>query len=548
MRCAIYIRRSTEEHQAESLETQLASARAFVVEMGWTEAAVFSDDGISRGEFKKRSGVIALVNAAARHELDHVVTRDETRLGGDMIRTTVLLQEITDHGVGIWYYATKKQVRLTDASSRFFEMARNYASELEREKVSERTRENLESKARRGLVAGGVVYGYRNERTPAGVRRLPHPEEAPILVEIFERRARGESYRTIVRWLNEEGVPPPRSGPHGWGMSCIIAILRRSLYVGIVEWGRVHKVFRHGTKVRVERPDREIVRVEIPELQLVSRETWERVQAKSPTRGKQVHRGAEPRYLLTGFSRCAECGGPIFAERQKRSYANVPSYLCGYHRDRGTPICPNALRRPVIDVDRALLAWFRAEVLTENVLDAVLVRVRERVEAAANPITGELARLETATARLRAELARLVHAIGLGRGAVEVLVEEVQRKETELARLDQRRKLLAQQGNVRALAGRQAEQRARARLANLGELLGANVPAGRKVLQALLVGPLRWRATRTTEGARYEITGEATIGRLVLLENTDRDDRRGVQEASPAGLELFPTLPIAVNG
>jgi len=549
MRCAIYIRRSTEEHQAESLDTQLAGARAFLAEKGWTEVAVFSDDGRSRGEFRKRDGVIALVNAAARHAFDHVVTRDETRLGGDMIRTTVLLQEISDHGVGIWYYASKKQVRLTDASSRFFEMARNYASELEREKIAERTRENLEQKAKRGLVAGGCVFGYRNERTPMGVRRVPHPEEAPLVLEMFQRRARGEGQRTITRWLNEARIPPPRTGRHGWSSACVEAILRRPLYVGIVEWGKVHKTFRHGTKVRIAQQERPIVRVEVPELAIVPRELWDHVQKHYVRRGKpQEHKGAPARYLLSGFSRCSECGGPIHVARTKRGYVNVPAYFCSYHRDRGPTVCGNTLRRPVVDVDSALIEWLRSHLLTEDMLAEVFAGVRERLAAATNPITSEIARVDAAIRRLQAEIRRFVHAIGLGQGAVEALVSEVQSREAEIAKLQARRQALASSTNLRALTEEQLEARCRERLANLHELLGAHIPKARQLVQTLLVGPLVFRPIMTPFGARYEITGEATIGRLALTDSSDRD-ARGVQEASPASLLLFfPTLPCAVNG
>lgn len=40
-----------------------------------------------------------------------------------------------------------------------------YLAAHEREMASHRTRSALEHKARKGLVVGGSVYGYRNERT-----------------------------------------------------------------------------------------------------------------------------------------------------------------------------------------------------------------------------------------------------------------------------------------------------------------------------------------------------------------------------------------------
>lgn len=101
MRAAIYARRSTEDHQAESLDTQLDNARRFLAERGWSEVATFVDDGISRAEFRRRTGLLALLNQAGARAFDLVVTRDESRLGGDMLRTGLVLQDLADHGVRI---------------------------------------------------------------------------------------------------------------------------------------------------------------------------------------------------------------------------------------------------------------------------------------------------------------------------------------------------------------------------------------------------------------------------------------------------------------
>jgi DNA invertase Pin-like site-specific DNA recombinase len=58
-RAALYLRRSTEEHQAASLDVQEGEARRFLEKLGpHTLAAehVFIDSGVSRAEFAKRPG------------------------------------------------------------------------------------------------------------------------------------------------------------------------------------------------------------------------------------------------------------------------------------------------------------------------------------------------------------------------------------------------------------------------------------------------------------------------------------------------------------
>ncbi|HSN99294.1 MAG TPA: hypothetical protein VLS89_13455, partial [Candidatus Nanopelagicales bacterium] len=69
----------------------------------------------SRAEFKKRPGLLALLNAAEARAFDVVVTRDETRLGGDTYRTGIVIQDLLDHGARLFYYFTGEEVRLDGA-------------------------------------------------------------------------------------------------------------------------------------------------------------------------------------------------------------------------------------------------------------------------------------------------------------------------------------------------------------------------------------------------------------------------------------------------
>jgi len=132
MRAAIYARRSTEEHQIASLKVQVGEARRYIAARGWTldPDHVFIDDAISRAEFKKRPGLLALLNGAGTRAFDVVVARDESRIGGDTYRTGIVIQDLLDHGVRLFYYFTNEEVRLDGAIEKFLVAARAFASEL----------------------------------------------------------------------------------------------------------------------------------------------------------------------------------------------------------------------------------------------------------------------------------------------------------------------------------------------------------------------------------------------------------------------------------
>ena len=98
LRCALYARRSTDEHQAASLDVQVEEAKRFIQSKGWLlePEHVYLEDAVSRAEFKKRPAMLAMLNAASAKQVDVVVTRDETRIGGDMIRTGLVVQDLLD--------------------------------------------------------------------------------------------------------------------------------------------------------------------------------------------------------------------------------------------------------------------------------------------------------------------------------------------------------------------------------------------------------------------------------------------------------------------
>lgn len=68
----------------------------------------------------------------------------------------------------------------------------------------------LEKQKRGEFIGAFAAYGYlRNPEDPHKI--IVDPETAPIVREIFRRRADGEEVRAIMRWLNTENIPSPCS-------------------------------------------------------------------------------------------------------------------------------------------------------------------------------------------------------------------------------------------------------------------------------------------------------------------------------------------------
>ena len=532
MRAAIYARRSTEEHQAESLNVQVAEARRFAAERQWTvdDAHVYIDDGVSRAEFKHRPGLIRLLNAAKDGVFDVLIVRDETRLGGDVHRTGLVIQDITEAGVRIFHHFTGEEVRAESATDKIIIAVRGMAAELEREKVAGRTLEHLAIKARRGLNVGGRVYGYDNVPVMDGERRKEvayaiNEKQAEIVRLIFGMYAQGNGYKIIAKHLNARGVPSPRAGKRGtgtWSPPAIGSILQHERYRGMLVWGVRSKAYRGGTRVRTKRANADVVRVESPELRIVSEELWvaarERATKMKKMTGRRGPAGPTPRYLLSSHSKCGVCNASIQVANQKQGKENIKVYVCGFHRQRGHAACSNNYRRPVEAVDDAVVAWIEDNVLREEIVVGVMAEIRRRIVARATTGTSELAEVEGNEKKLRAELARLVTALASGAESTTI-TEAIHERETRLAAFQARKQFLSTAPSAFNLEARRLEKEARARLADMRAVLRRNPDEARKVVGSLLDGPLVFTPVDVNGARRFEIRGQMAVGELFRTES-----------------------------
>ncbi|HUN74376.1 MAG TPA: recombinase family protein [Steroidobacteraceae bacterium] len=156
-----------------------------------------------------------------------------------------------------------------------------------RKMTAKKTHTALESRAKTGRPTGGRCFGYtsKNELVES---------EAPIVTEIFERRANGESLRAIARDLNARRVPTPRG--RLWYVSALHELTRNERYLGRLVWNRTmwRKDPDTGKRQCVERPRSEWITHTDESLRLVSDATWERVRARDAlTTG---HHNARPKY------------------------------------------------------------------------------------------------------------------------------------------------------------------------------------------------------------------------------------------------------------
>jgi site-specific DNA recombinase len=531
---AAYARRSTEQHVAEdarSVSRQLELGRDFAAERGWTIVAEYADDGISGALGTKLTDRARMLAAAADEKFSVLIVRDLDRLSRNDEELPSLIYTLRDAGVEVWCYADRKSVDTRTALTRGMLSMRATFAAAEREAAQSRTREAMRSKAQRGHVAGGVVYGYRNVRAGDHVERAIHTDQATIIRRIFSESAAGSGIARIAKGLNAEGVPSPARG-RGWASTGVREILFRPLYRGRVVYGRTRWEYRGGRKFKVRVPESEWIVLERPELRIVGEDLWATAHARMD-RTRELYRksgrgalwgrpvatagGHGVSYLLSGLLLCGVCGWGFHAtHRTSRRGEAKRYYICTAHRTRGDVVCGNAWSAPMEELHHDVVTALKRDVLDPEWVRDVLKQTLElraaRPAAVAERRKAILAELE----RLEAELRRYAEAIGAGEPLPAILEAMRTRERRRQAAQAELSALPVAERRAPAVAAPDVYRRLSSQLTDWQGLLDRHPARARdEVIRPLLTGRLVLTPRLIDEGRWFEFSGDASYGALI---------------------------------
>jgi len=363
-RCTFYARYSSPRQKRASIADQFRNCREGAEEKGWVvvEECIRSDEAKSGKSMFGRRGLQDLLALAKQkpRPFDVLVIDDTSRFGRNTGDVFKMLDVFEHYGVRL-YFASDD----LDSGNEWFRDA--YIGKVRADEQFSRThgkrvRRGRVGRFEAGFNPGGGCYGYRNEKVfdhtkkgehgePGimGMRQVIDPEQAEVVLRIFNSYAGGSSYMDIVRMLNGDAVPPPQSTRKNitpsWSKHAIQCILCNDRYRGRLTYGRTVEAQdpETGKRERRERPAREWKTREDPELRIVSEELFAKVQEWRNVRTAKIgiqrtgglnRTEASRQYLFSGSLTCGLCGGPMSIRLTKPA-----RYGCTNHQYRGT--CSN---------------------------------------------------------------------------------------------------------------------------------------------------------------------------------------------------------------
>ena len=304
-RVAGYARVSTDsDEQFTSYEAQVDYYTKYIQSRpDWVFVEVYTDEGISALNTKKREGFNRMVADALAGKIDLIVTKSVSRFARNTVDSLTTVRQLKDKGVEVYF--EKENIWTMDSKGELLITIMSSLAQEESRSISENVTWGQRKRFADGKVSlpYGQFLGYRK-----GTDGLPEiiPEEAEIVRSIYRLFMEGKSTNAIAKHLSAQKIPTP-SGKEVWQRATIESILRNEKYKGSALLQKSFTVDFLQKKMKVNEGEVPQYYVEHSHPAIVRPEEWEKVQlelARRKNSGKRTVCSSP----FAGKLICGDCG------------------------------------------------------------------------------------------------------------------------------------------------------------------------------------------------------------------------------------------------
>lgn len=383
----IYLRLSLEDNgkkDSDSIESQKELLMDYIAARPYLALTdIYMDNGYTGTDFN-RPEFNRMMGDVKKGRINCILVKDLSRLGRNYVEAGDYLEKVFPF-LHVRFIAVNDHYDSETVSSgdQLGVSLKNIVNDMYAKDISRKVSTALKAKRIRGDYIGNYApYGYL--KAPDNHNRLIiDPETAPVVVEIFEMRAKGTGIAAIARTLNEKDYPSPgrlryergimtNNNQKGkdlpWNRHVLADLLRNVVYIGNLAQGRHSQSLCRGISYHQTKAEEWDV-AECTHEPIICLELWEKVQAVD----KELSRIAKENYgkyshlpkrenPYGSLIRCADCGRVVkfirsYAKGGKRDYYN---YKCPGNIELGDTVCPKKNIR-ADDLDRAVLETLRRQ-------------------------------------------------------------------------------------------------------------------------------------------------------------------------------------------
>ena len=318
-----YYRLSQEEAQdgqsSASIINQRKIVEAYCAQRGIVLLDSFVDDGWSGSNFE-RPGFQKMMKALQAGKANMVITKDLSRLGRDMREASYYAEQFfPEHQIHYVAIADNFDSELENIMAPFqFAMNEVYLRD-----GSRKVKDVLRMKRSKGEYCACPPFGYKKDPRNRD-RLIPDEETAPIVAQIFQRSAAGDSCIKIAQDLTAAGVITPLKyrvlyrdnfsdtgaarATDCWNYTTVKRIVKNQVYLGNTLLGKTRKASIKSRK-KISIPQEDWAITSNTHEPLVDQMTFDRAQANLG-KGSRDYRQYDHvrKSIFGGIAVCSRCG------------------------------------------------------------------------------------------------------------------------------------------------------------------------------------------------------------------------------------------------
>lgn len=304
-RVAAYARVSTDsEEQLTSYEAQVDYYTRYIQSKPeWEFAGIYTDEGISATNTKRRDGFNQMVEDALAGKIDLIVTKSVSRFARNTVDSLVTVRQLKEKGVEVYF--EKENIYTLDSKGELLITIMSSLAQEESRSISE----NVTWGQRKRFADGKVSLPYKQflgyEKGEDGFPKIV-PEEAEIIRLIYSLFMEGKTPTTIAKVLTRAGIPTP-AGKSKWLSGVIQSILTNEKYKGSAKLQKRFTVDFLQKKMKVNEGEVPQYYVENSHEAIIAPDEWEAVQAEMQRRKALGTKYSGNSVLATRLV-CADCG------------------------------------------------------------------------------------------------------------------------------------------------------------------------------------------------------------------------------------------------
>jgi len=229
-RTAAYARVSTDsEEQLTSYEAQVDYYTKYIKDRAdWEFVRVYTDEGISATNTKKRDGFKQMIADALDGKIDLIITKSVSRFARNTVDSLVTVRQLKEKGVEIYF--EKENIYTLDSKGELLITIMSSLAQEESRSISENVTWGQRKRMADGKVSlpYGQFLGY--EKGEDGLPRIVE-SEAEIVRMIFRLFMEGKTPSAIAKQLASQGIPSP-AGKKRWQVATVKSMLGNEKYKG----------------------------------------------------------------------------------------------------------------------------------------------------------------------------------------------------------------------------------------------------------------------------------------------------------------------------